>query len=91
MTDTEIPIDQARTTRSRAGMVFRDRRELPGLGLVVMAVLALAGFMTAAAVRDTGWATGLGVTALVAAIAGLSWILVGRNRTLHAGKHRRQS
>lgn len=91
MTDTKTPIDEARTTRPRAGMVFKDQRQLPGLGLVVMAVLALVGFMTAAALRDAGWATGLGVITLVAAVAGLSWILVGRNRSVRAGKHRRQS
>ncbi|HLR99372.1 MAG TPA: hypothetical protein VK069_07225 [Mycolicibacillus parakoreensis] len=91
MSDTENPIDQARTTRPRAGMVFKDRRELPGLALLLMAALALVGFMSAAAQRDSGWSLGFGITVLVLAIAGAAWLFVGRNRSAHTGNHRRQT
>ncbi len=92
MSDTENPIDQARTTRPRAGMVFKDRRELPGLALLLLAALALVGFMSSAAQRDSGWSLGFGITVVVLAIAGVGWLFVGRNRSKsRAGHHRRQS
>ncbi|MEB3033192.1 hypothetical protein [[Mycobacterium] nativiensis] len=94
MTDTDDPIDQARTTQPRAGMVFKDRRELPGLAMLVMATLALVAFMSAAAQASVGWALGFGITVLVLAVSGVTWMFVGRNRAAHAshgGHHRRQT
>jgi hypothetical protein len=89
MTDTN-PIDDARTTRPRAGLVVKDRREAPGAALMVAFVLTLAGCLTAAAMGSTGWAIGMGAVALAAAVGGVSWILAGRNRTAGGGNHRRQ-
>jgi len=94
MSGTENPIDEARTTRPRAGMVFKDRRQLPGLAMLVMAVLALVAFMSAAAQNNASWALGFGALVLVLAVGGVTWMFVGRNRTARdnrAGNHRRQT
>ncbi len=69
-------------------MIFKDRRETPGLGLMIVAVLALVGCMTTVAMRNTDWAIGLGVVVLVVAVSGLSWIFVGRSRCTGGGRHR---
>ncbi|OMC16509.1 hypothetical protein A5735_00895 [Mycolicibacter heraklionensis] len=91
VSDTDEGIDQRRTTQPRVGLVFKDRRELPGLGLLLMAALSLMGFMIAAAQQDSGWTLGFGIAVLVLAISGLTWVFIGRNRTTHAGHHRRQT
>lgn len=88
--DTEEGIDHRRTTRPRDGLVFKDRRELPGLAMLMMAALALMGFMSAAALHDAAWTLGFGITVLVLATGGLIWLFVGRHRTTHAD-HRRQT
>jgi cobalamin synthase len=90
MDETEQPFDEARTTRPRAGMVFKDRREAPGLAMLVMAVLALVGLVSAATQHHTGWAVGFGILVLVLAVAGVSWILVGRNRAARTTAHHRR-
>lgn len=90
MTDTEKPIDDARTTRPRAGMVWKDSRELPGLALTVVAVLALVGCLAGAAMGAIAWTIGLGVIAGVAGVAGIGWVLAGRRRTAQRGNHRVQ-
>lgn len=96
MSETEHPIDEARTTQPRAGMVFKDRREAPGLAMLVMAVLALVGLVSAATQHHTGWAVGFGILLLVLFVAGVSWIFVGRNRAARStarstAHHRRQT
>ena len=91
MSDTDEGIDRRRTTQPRAGLVFKDRRELPGLAMLLMAALALVGFMSAAAQHDASWTLGFGITVLGLAIGGLAWLFVGRSRTTHAGHHRRQT
>lgn len=70
-------------------MVWKDRRELPGLALMMVAVLVLVGCVTAIAIGNAVWATGLAVVLVGAAAGGLSWMLIGRRRTGRAGKHRR--
>jgi len=80
MSNSDSPIDYARTTRPRAGLVMKDRRELPGAALVVWSVICLVGFMTALAMRNTGWTIGLGALAAAAGTAGVLWILLGRRR-----------
>ena len=89
MSETDHPIDQERTTQPRAGMVFKDRRELPGLAMLVMATLALVAFASAAAQGSAGWALGFGIAVLVLAAGGITRMLVGRNRTAEAAHHRR--
>lgn len=84
------PIDYERTTRPRAGMVFKDRRQLPGLALVILAVLAVAAFMSATAAHSAGWAIGLAIVALVATAGGVGWVLAGRNRTNRLTDQRRK-
>ena len=86
------PIDETRTTQPRAGLVFKDRRELPGLAMLVMAALALVAFASAAAQASAGWALGFGIAVLVLAVGGVTSMFVGRNRTVHAAHaahHRR--
>ncbi|ODR11187.1 hypothetical protein BHQ15_03555 [Mycolicibacillus koreensis] len=80
MSNSESPIDYARTTRPRAGLVMKDRRELPGAALVVWSVICIVGFMTALAMGSTGWMIGLGAVAVAAGAAGVLWILLGRRR-----------
>jgi hypothetical protein len=90
MSETEHPIDEARTTQPRAGMVFKDRREAPGLAMLLMAALALVGFMSAAALHAGGWSLAFGILALVLAFGGLAWIFIGRNRSASTANHRRR-
>lgn len=80
MTDSSDPTDHARTTRSRAGLVMKDGRQLPGLALVGVALAAFVGCLTAVASGSTGWAVGLGVVAGVLVVAGIVWLLVERRR-----------
>lgn len=89
MDETEHPIDEARTTRPRAGMVFKDRREAPGLAMLLMAALALVAFMSAMAQHAADWSLAFGILVLVLAVGGLVWIFVGRNRSAGNGNHRR--
>ncbi|MCV7383683.1 hypothetical protein [Mycolicibacter longobardus] len=91
MSNTDEGIDYKRTTRPRDGLVFKDRRELPGLAMLMMAALALVGFMSAAALHDATWTLGFGIAVLALAAGGLTWIFVGRRRTTHADHHRRQA
>ncbi|WP_083079657.1 hypothetical protein [Mycolicibacter kumamotonensis] len=91
MSETEHPIDESRKTRPRDGMVFKDRREAPGLAMLVMAALALVGFLCAAALHDAGWSLGFGILVLVLAAGGVTWVFVGRNRSFRGGNHRRQT
>lgn len=88
MTDPDNPIDYARTTQHRAGMVMKDRRQVPGAALLVLAMVCLVGFMTSFAMGSTGWTVGLGVAALVAGGAGAAWILLGRRRAARLGDDR---
>lgn len=91
MSDIEQPIDEVRTTQPRAGMVFKDRREVPGLAMLVMAVLAFVGFVSAVVQHHTDWSVGFGIVVLALAAGGVAWIFVGRNRSASAGNHRRQT
>ena len=88
VSDSESPIDYARTTQQRAGMVVRDRREVPGVILLVVAVATLVGFMTAAAMHSASWSIGLGAVSLATAALGVGWILLGRARSAREGAHR---
>src|SRR5574337_998361 len=60
MAGLDDPIDHASTTRPRAGMVWKDKRETPGLVVLVVSVATMVGFMTAAALGNAGWAAGAG-------------------------------
>ncbi|BBY32717.1 UsfY protein [Mycolicibacter minnesotensis] len=91
MSDTDEGIDRRRTTQPRAGLVFKDRRELPGLAMLVMATLALVGFMSAAAQHDAGWTLGFGISVLALAVGGVVWLFVGRRRTIREGRRRGQT
>lgn len=83
------PIDETRTTRPGAGLVFKDRRELPGLAMLLMAAVALVAFVSAAAQASAGWALGFGITVLLFAAGSVTSMFIGRNRTVHAAHHRR--
>lgn len=44
------------------------------------------------ALRDADWTLGFGISALVLAVGGVTWVFVGRSRTTHhVGNHRRQT
>ncbi len=90
MADIDDPIDRARTSRPQVGLVLKDRRQVPGYALIVVAVVTLAAALTAAAESAGSWAIGLGAVAAVTAIAGVAWVFVGRRRVAEIGKHRRQ-
>lgn len=91
MSDTDEGVDRRRTTHPRAGLVFKDRRELPGLAMLVLAALALVGFMSATALHDASWTLGFGIAVLALAIGGVAWLFVGRSRTVREGRRRGQS
>ncbi|MGV0627739.1 hypothetical protein [Mycolicibacter minnesotensis] len=91
LNDTDEGIDRRRTIRPRAGLVFKDRREVPGVALLIVAALALVGFASAAVQHDPNGTLGFGIAVLVLATAGLAWVFIGRWRTTHAARdHRRQ-
>ncbi|HTM85032.1 MAG TPA: hypothetical protein VL179_09040 [Mycobacterium sp.] len=87
MSKPDNPIDYVRTAQQRAGMVMRDRREVPGAAFLVVSVVGIVGFMTVLAMHNTGWMIGLGTIVLVAATTGVSWILIGRRHADHLTTH----
>lgn len=90
MSNPDNPIDYARTAQARTGMVVKDRRELPGVLLLIVAAVTLVGFMTSAAMQSVGWMVGLGTATLFAGACGVAWILVGRSRFGRQGNRRLQ-
>lgn len=72
--------------------MFKDRREFPGLLMLMMAALALVGFLSAVVQHNAAWTLGWGIAVLILAIGGVAWVFVGRRRTTdHAGAHRSQT
>ena len=74
------PTDHARTTIPRAGEAMKDTRSLPGYFLMGLAIVALVACLAAAGMSQIAWTVGLGVIAVVAAVAGSVWVFQQRRR-----------
>lgn len=82
------PIDHERANRPRAGIVMKDTREMPGLLLIALAVIAVMVCLRSAAFGNDGLAICAGVVAIVAAVVGSVWIFAARRRFTHIAKRR---
>jgi Flp pilus assembly protein TadB len=74
------PTDHTRTTIPRAGEAMKDTCSLPGYFLMGWAIVALVACLAAAGMSQIAWAIGLGVIAVVAAVAGSVWVFLRRRR-----------
>jgi thiol:disulfide interchange protein len=82
------PTDHSRTTQPRAGEWFKNSRDVLGLALLAVGVLAVVGCLAAAAYRHPGWATSMGVVALVGGTVGMVWLLAESRRIRRIEKAR---
>lgn len=89
MGDTHVdPVDHSRTTRQHAGETMKNGANAPGLVLVALGivsmVLALAAFATGNSMAGTVAAP----IAVIAAVAGGSWLFIAHRRVRNHEIHR---
>ena len=81
MGDTHYdPIDHSRTHHQHAGESMIDVYFWPGLFLIAVGVVALAGCVAALAYHHTELLLWAGLTAALTASGGVSWLIVERHR-----------
>ena len=80
MKERQNSTDHARTAHPRAGEWFKNSRDVLGLGLLAVGVVALAACLFAAAYGQTGWTTWLAIGAALAGVAGALWLLIEGRR-----------
>ncbi|WP_197378211.1 protein UsfY [Mycolicibacterium mengxianglii] len=74
------PVDHVRTTQPHAGESFIDNLWWPGLFLLALGVIAIAGFVAATAYSRDGWSLVLGLIAGALVTAGALLITVEHQR-----------
>lgn len=74
------PIDHARTYQPHAGESFIDTLWLPGLFLLALGIVAIAGTVAATAYSDSGWPLVLGLIAGALVTAGALLITLEHQR-----------
>lgn len=74
------PVDHARTTQPHAGESFIDTLWWPGLFLLALGVIAIAGFVAATAYNRDGWPLILGLVAGALVTAGALLVTVEHQR-----------
>ncbi|MHA7665916.1 protein UsfY [Mycolicibacterium sp. HS_4_1] len=94
------PVDHSRTTQPHAGESFIDTLWLPGLGLIALGIVTIAGFVFATAYHRADLEVPLGLIAGALVTAGAlvitlehlrvkrveqRWLADHPERTLHAG------
>lgn len=85
MGDTHFdPTDHSRTHHQYAGESMIDIYFFPGLFLIAVCILALAGFVAALAYHHTELLVWAALTAILAASGGVSWLIVERRRVRRA-------
>ncbi|WP_292988651.1 LapA family protein [Mycobacterium sp.] len=80
MTAHQNPTDHARTTHQRAGEWFKNSRDMLGIFLLAVGVVAMVVCLAAAAYGSTGWSYLMGGIAGTAGAAGTAWLLVEGRR-----------
>jgi hypothetical protein len=81
------PIDHARTTQPHAGESFIDTLWWPGLILIGLGVVAIAGFVAASAYSRDGWPLTLGLIAAALVTAGGLLIAFEHHRVKKVEQH----
>jgi len=74
------PVDHARTNCQFTGETMKDIRFIPGLVLCALGVGALAGGIHLLAIGSVGEGVPAAVVAIVAAAAGVTWMLAEHHR-----------
>ncbi|HYO01847.1 MAG TPA: protein UsfY [Mycobacterium sp.] len=74
------PVDHSRTTQPHAGESFIDTLWLPGLGLIMLGTVTIAGFLAATAYNATQWQLPLGFIAGALVTAGAILIALEHHR-----------
>ena len=74
------PVDHSRTTQPHAGESFIDTLWLPGLMLIMLGTVTIAGFLAATAYHRTEWQLPLGFIAGALVTAGAILIAVEHHR-----------
>ena len=74
------PVDHSRTTQPHAGESFIDTLWLPGLGLIMLGTVTIAGFLAATAYQRTEWQLPLGFIAGALVTAGAILIALEHHR-----------
>ncbi len=74
------PVDHSRTTQPHAGESFIDTLWLPGLMLIMLGTVTIAGFLAATAYDRTDWQLPLGFIAGALVTAGAILITLEHHR-----------
>ena len=74
------PVDHSRTTQPHAGESFIDTLWLPGLGLIMLGTLAIAGFVASTAYQRVEFQLPLGLIAGALVTAGAILIALEHHR-----------
>jgi hypothetical protein len=74
------PVDHARTTQQHAGESFIDTLWLPGLILIALGIVTMAGLVAATAYQHDEWVLTLGLIAGALVTAGALLITVEHHR-----------
>lgn len=77
------PVDHCRTTQPHAGESFIDTLWLPGLLLIMLGTITIAGFLAATAYQRTDWQLPLGFIAGALVTAGAILIALEHRRVKH--------
>ena len=81
MGDTHIdPVDHSRTHFQHAGESMIDVYFWPGLFLIAVAVVSLVSCVAALAYKNTDLLIWAGLTTVLTASGGISWLIVERRR-----------
>lgn len=80
MAARQNPTDHSRTTQPRAGEWFKNSRDVLGLLLLAVGVVAMVVCLAAAAYGNTRWAISMGSVAVVGGAAGAAWLFVEGRR-----------
>ncbi|GLP82097.1 protein UsfY [Mycobacterium antarcticum] len=76
------PVDHCRTTQPHAGESFIDTLWLPGLLLIMLGTVTIAGFLAATAYQQTAWQLPLAFIAGALVTAGTILIALEHHRVI---------
>lgn len=80
------PIDHDRTHQPRAGVAFKDNRQLIGYLLIGAAVGGVMVSLFLAGIGHGGGSTAIGILALASATVGWLWLYLARRRVARLGR-----
>jgi hypothetical protein len=78
--DAQDPVDHSRTTRAHAGVTMKDTKNVPGLIIIGLALVAFVACLSAFATGHDSAGTGLAVLSGVGFVAGGGWLYYEHRR-----------